>query len=101
MKRRILVLFPDEWDRAAAADPRYRERYEFFYEGFDLFSFPDNARLFTFAALAFLDRLVRSYRPQRLDAVFTSDAPCEPCLGALIPARLGTPPTPLACLRSR
>ena len=49
--KRILVLFPDEWDRAAALDYRYRGRYEFLYEGFDLFSFPDNARLFTFDAL--------------------------------------------------
>ena len=48
MSRRILVLFPDEWDLAAADDPRYRGRYEFLYEGFDLFSFPDNVRLFTF-----------------------------------------------------
>jgi hypothetical protein len=65
MKRRILVLFPDEWDRAAARDPRYRDRFEFFYEGFDLFSFPDNARLFTFDALAFVERIVKRYRAGR------------------------------------
>ena len=44
MTRRILFLFPDEWDRAAVRDPRHRGRLEFFHEGFDLFSFPDNAR---------------------------------------------------------
>src|SRR5260221_2158551 len=96
MKRRILVLFPDEWDRAAAADPRYRDRCEFFYEGFDLFSFPDNARLFIFDALAFVERVVRAYRPQRLDAVITSDEQFGPFLGALISERLGLPHTPLA-----
>jgi ATP-grasp domain-containing protein len=95
MTQRILVLFPDEWDRAAARNPRYRERYEFFYEGFDLFSFPDNARLFTFNALAFVERLVRRYAGARLDAVATSDEQFGPFLAALVCERLGLPHTPL------
>src|SRR5258707_5076111 len=95
MTRRILVLFPDEWDRAAARDPRYRDRFEFFYEGFDLFSFPDNARLFTFDALAFVERLVRRYRDRRLDAVVTSDEQFGPFLASLVAQRLGLPPTPV------
>ena len=41
MTRRILVLFPDEWDRATARDPRYAGEVEFLHEGFDLFSFPE------------------------------------------------------------
>ena len=98
MKRRILVLFADEWDRAAACDPRYRERFEFFYEGFDLFSFPDNARLFTFDALAFVDRVVRRYARERLDAVVTSDEQFGPFLGSLISERLGLAHTPLAAV---
>ena len=95
MKRRVLVLFPDEWDRAAARDPRYRDRYEFHYEGFDLFSFPDNARLFTFDALAFVERLVRRYRGIGLDAVVTSDEQFGPFLAALVADRLGLAHTPL------
>lgn len=98
MKRRILVLFPDEWDRAAARDPRYGDRYEFHYEGFDLFSFPDNARLFTFDALAFVERMARRYRSQRLDAVVTSDEQFGPFLGSLISARLGLAHAPLAAV---
>jgi hypothetical protein len=98
MTQRILVLFPDEWDRAAARDPRYRGRYEFFYEGFDLFSFPDNARLFTFDALAFVERLVRRYAGRRLDAVVTSDEQFGPFLAALVCERLGLPHTPLATI---
>ena len=73
MSRRILMLFPDEWDRAAAHDPRYRGRYEFLFEGFDLFSFPDNARLFTFDALRFVERLARKYSGRGIEAVVTSD----------------------------
>ena len=95
MKRRVLVLFPDEWDRAAARDPRFGERYEFRFEGFDLFSFPDNARLFTFDALAFVERMVRRYRSQGLDAVATSDEQFGPFLASLIARRLGLPHTPL------
>ena len=55
MARRVLFLFADEWDRAIARDPRYRD-LELIHEGFDLFSFPDNARLFTFDALAFVEK---------------------------------------------
>jgi hypothetical protein len=95
MTRRILVLFPDEWDRAAAHDPRYRERFEFRFEGFDLFSFPDNARLFTFDALKFVERVVRKYRDARLDAVVTSDEQFGPFLASLVAARLGLACTPL------
>ena len=95
MKRRILVLFPDEWDRAAARDPRYADRYEFLFEGFDLFSFPDNARLFTFDALAFVERMVRRYRARGLAAVVTSDEQFGPFLASLIARRLGLPHTPL------
>jgi hypothetical protein len=89
--RRVLVLFPDEWDRAAAADPRYRGRYEFLYEGFDLFRFPDNARLFTFDALGFVERMVRRYARARLDAVVTSDEQFGPFLATLVANRLGLP----------
>src|SRR5258707_15572660 len=94
MTRRILVLFPDEWDRAAALDPAYRGRYDFRFEGFDLFRFPDNARLFTFDALAFVEKVVRKYRDARLDAVVTSDEQFGPFLAALVCDRLGLPAAP-------
>jgi hypothetical protein len=91
MKQRILVLFPDEWDVAAARDPRYRDRYEFRYEGFDLFAFPDNLRLFTFDALAFVERIVRRYAGEGLDAVVTSDEQFGPFIASLVASRLGLP----------
>ncbi len=91
MKRRVLVLFPDEWDHLAARDPRSRERYEFHYEGFDLFSFPDNARLFTFDALTFVEKMVARYRDRGLHAVVTSDEQFGPFLASLVASRLGLP----------
>ena len=87
--KRILILFPDEWDRAAAADARHRGRHEFAFEGFDLFRFPQNLRLFNFDALAFVDRVVRKYRDAGLDAVITSDEQFGPFTAALIAERLG------------
>ena len=90
MKRRILVLFPDEWDLLAARDPRWRDRYEFHFEGFDLFSFPDNARLFTFDALRFVEKMVARYRG-RLDGVVTSDEQFGPFLASLVAGRLDLP----------
>jgi hypothetical protein len=90
MRQRILVLFPDEWDLAAASDARYRGRFEFAYEGFDLFRFPDNARLFTFDPLAFVERVVRRWRG-RIEAVVTSDEQFGPFLAALVGERLGLP----------
>jgi len=98
MARRILVLFPDEWDRAAARDPRYRGHLEFIHEGFDLFSFPDNARLLTFDALAFVERMARRYRGAGIDAVVTSDEQFGPFLASLVAERLGLPHTPLAAV---
>src|SRR5687767_4828818 len=91
MTRRILVLFPDEWDREAAGHPRWRDRYEFAFEGFDLFRFPDNARLFTFEPLAFVERMVARYRGRGLAAVMTSDEQFGPFVAALIAERLGLP----------
>jgi biotin carboxylase len=98
MKRRILFLFPDEWDQAVARDRRVASRYEFTFEGFDLFSFPDNVRLFTFDALAFVERMVKRYRGKGLDGVATSDEQFGPFLASLVASRLGLPHTPLASI---
>ena len=95
MTQPILVLFPDEWDRAQVRDPRYRARFEFLFEGFDLFRFPDNARLFTFDALAFVERIARKYARAGIGAVVTSDEQFGTFLAALIAERLGLPHTPL------
>jgi len=98
VKRRVLVLFPDEWDHLAAREARYSQRFDFHFEGFDLFSFPDNARLFTFDALAFVEKMVARYRGRGLDAVVTSDEQFGPFLASLIAGRLGLPHTELAAV---
>src|SRR3954470_17857944 len=95
MKRRVLFLFPDEWDRAAAQDPRFAARYEFAFEGFDLFRFPDNARLFMFDALKFVERIARRHAGRGIESVVTSDEQFGPFLAALVAERLGLPHTPV------
>jgi len=70
--RRILVLFPDEWDRSMAA--RAAPGHEFLFEGFDLFRFPGNARLFTFDVLRFVERLARRFARSPLDAMAAQDS---------------------------
>ena len=46
--KKILILFPRDWDRVELDGPRFRGRYQFLFEGFDRFKFPGNARLLAF-----------------------------------------------------
>src|SRR5215212_2477841 len=89
--RRVLILFPDEWDLLAALDSRHDGRYAFSFAGFDLFRFPENLRLFTFDALRFIEDTVRRHRSRAIDAVVTSDEQFGPFLAAPIASGLGVP----------
>jgi hypothetical protein len=91
--KRILVLFPDDYDRDACAE--CGAGHEYFFEGFDLFRFPDNVRLFTFDVGRFVDRLVRRYGEAGLDGVVTADEQFGSVIAALFASRLGLPHTPL------
>ncbi|MBL0144051.1 MAG: ATP-grasp domain-containing protein [Betaproteobacteria bacterium] len=92
-RKRILVLFPDEWDRWACA--RHEADKDFLFEGFDLFRFPENARLFTFDVQRFVDRLFHRYRSAGLDGVLTADEQFGSVVAPLLASRLGLPHTPL------
>ena len=89
--RRVLILFPDEWDLLAASDPRFAGRFQFAFAGFDLFRFPENLRLFTFDALRFIEATVRRHRGRGIDAVVTSDEQFGPYLAAPIASGLDVP----------
>ena len=52
--KRILVLFAKDWDRLEFGRPEYRGRYEFLFEGFDLFRFPENAQLLVFDVFSYV-----------------------------------------------
>jgi hypothetical protein len=90
--KRILILFPKDWDRDELAHPRYSSRYQFFYEGFDLFTFPQNVRLLTFNVRRYIDRLVARYRG-RIDAVISNNEHFGALIAAVVAQRLGLPGT--------
>jgi biotin carboxylase len=94
--KRLLVLFADEWDRGMAA--RVQGGHELRFEGFDLFRFPGNARLFTFDIARFVDRLARRHANTGLDGILTSDEQFGPVVASLLGERLGLPHTPLAAV---
>jgi ATP-grasp domain len=89
--KNVLVLFPNEWDRAEFDGGRYRDRYRFIYEGFDLFKFPENARLMWFDARRFIDRVVAKYRDRKLAGIISSEEQFGAMIAAVIAERLGLP----------
>ena len=90
-RRTILVLFAQEWDRLALADPDLAARYEFIHRGFDLFRFPENARLLTFDVRRYIDRLVRLARSRRIEAVISPHEQFGTLIAAEVARRLGLP----------
>ncbi len=93
-RKRILVVFPKEWDRDEFSRGDYAD-YEFVYAGFDLFSFPANARLLTFNVVRFIDELVERWRG-RIDGVFSNNEYFGALIAAAVAERLGLPGTPPA-----
>jgi len=93
-RKRVLVVFPKEWDREEFSRGDYAG-YEFVYAGFDLFRFPSNARLLVFDARRFVDEQVRRWRG-RIDGVFSNNEYFGALLAAAIADRLGLPGTPPA-----
>ena len=89
--KRILVLFPKDWDRLHFAGAAYRARYRFFYEGFDLFAFPENARLIAFDIFAFVDRLASKYRLIDLHGIVSNNEQFGALAASLLAERLRLP----------
>jgi biotin carboxylase len=100
--KKILVLFPKDWDRIELDAPHYRERYRFYFEGFDLFRFPANARLMTFNVFRFIETLVARYRRIGIDGVISNNEYFGALIAAVIARRLGLPGTdPLAVITAQ
>jgi hypothetical protein len=89
--RRILVLFPKEWDRLEFARPEYAREYEFVYAGFDLFRFPENLKLASFDVFRFVGEVVARFRGQRLDGVFSNNEYFGALVAAVVAEKLGLP----------
>jgi hypothetical protein len=101
-RRRILVLFAQEWDRLALADPLLADRYEFLHSGFDLFRFPENARLLAFDVRRYVDRMVRLARREGVAGVISPHEQFGTLIAAEVAYRLGLPgPSPRAILTAQ
>lgn len=92
--KNILVLFDADWDRQQLEKAAARSDaggYRFYFDGFDLFSFPSNARLLTFDIFRFVDRLAAKYRDLPLHGITSSNEQFGALAGALLARKLGLP----------
>lgn len=94
-----LVLFNYDWDRAGFG--RWASRFPLDTAGFDLFSFPSNARLAGFDLERFVDRLAKRARRRGWRAVVSNHEQFGALAAAMLAERMGWPGTPveavLAC----
>ncbi|MEO5861366.1 MAG: ATP-grasp domain-containing protein [Burkholderiales bacterium] len=97
-QKTILILFPNEWDHWEFDAHRYRGKLRFIYEGFDLHKFPENARLMTFSAGRFIERIVAKYRNAGLVGVLSNEEQFGAVIAAVIAERLGLPGAPPAAI---
>ena len=81
----ILVLYPNDWDRGELARAKYRDRFDFVFEGRELFKMPGALQLIHFSPSATVRRLAQKYRGARLAGVMSSDE----YVGAAVAAALG------------
>ena len=99
------MLFDTDWDQSQlekAAEDQTSPSYKFFYEGFDLFSFPGNARLLTFDVFKFVDKLAKKYRSENLAGIISSNEQFGALAGALLARKLGLPgPDPKALIAAQ
>lgn len=89
--KKILILFAKDWDQLALQTCQYSGQYQFFYEGFDLFHFPDNAKLIGFNALRYIAKLERKYRTIALDGIVSNHEQFGALIAAVLAQRLGLP----------
>ena len=89
--KKVLVLFPKEWDRLEFSRPHYAARYQFVYAGFDLFRFPQNLRLARFDVFRFVNEVVARFRRERLDGVISNNEYFGALIAAVVAEKLGLP----------
>lgn len=93
---RTLVLFNYDWDRVGFA--RWARDFPHDSAGFDLFSFPSNARLAGFDLDRFVARLARQAKKHGWQAVASNHEQFGALGAALLAERMGWPGTPVAAV---
>ena len=95
---RILILFGKDWDREALQrfDAHSERPYQFYFEGFELFSFPSNVQLLTFDIWRFVHKLKHRYAGQ-IDGVVSNNEQFGSLCAALLAEQLGLPGLSATC----
>ena len=93
---RTLVLFNYDWD--SLGFDRWRREFPFDSVGFDLFSFPSNARLAGFDLERLVDRLAGKAKRRGWRAVTSNHEQFGALAAALLAERMGWPGTPVAAV---
>lgn len=96
MKPKTLVLFNYDWDQVGFA--RNAKAYPFAEAGFDLFSFPSNARLAWFDMSRFVDRLAAQATRRGWKAVVSNHEQFGALAAALLAEHMGWPGTPVVAV---
>lgn len=95
-KPRVLILFDYDWDSVGFSS--HSDRVQFESLGFDLFSFPNNARLMNFSIRNFIASLKNRYSGDfaegRLAGVVSNNEQFGALAAALLAESLGLPGTP-------
>lgn len=95
---RTLLLFNYDWDMLGFARAATARRMACDPAGFDLFSFPSNARLAWFDMERFVDRLARQAARRGWGAVSSSQEQFGALAAALLAERMGWPGTSVAAV---
>lgn len=95
-KPRTLVLFNYDWDQRGFA--RWDDEFPTDTAGFDLFTFPSNARLAGFDLQRFVDRLAARARRRGWQAATSNHEQFGALAAALLAERMGWPGTPVAAV---
>lgn len=95
---RTLLLFNHDWDAVAHLRLARTMGLRFDEDGFDLFSFPSNARLAWFDMARFVDGLARRAPARGWSAVVSSNEQFGALAAALLAERMDWPGTPVAAI---
>ncbi|QCB48693.1 ATP-grasp domain-containing protein [Hydrogenophaga sp. PAMC20947] len=98
LPQRTLVLFNHDWDAIAHQRLARTQGLEFDEDGFDLFSFPSNARLAWFDMARFVDGLARQAKRKGWTGVTSNQEQFGALAAALLAERMGWPGTPVKAI---
>jgi len=98
LPQRTLLLFNHDWDAVGHARVLQGRHQQTDEDGFDLFSFPSNARLAFFDMERFVNRLARRASVRGWTAVVSHHEQFGALAAALLAERMGWPGTPVQAI---